>query len=72
MEVFTSLAEAKVIVERWRRDYNTERPHSSLGYQTPNEYKTAWRDRLGATVTDRLEFIAYGATRQAGTEHMGR
>lgn len=31
-EIFYSLAEAKVIVEAWRRYYNTERPHSSLGY----------------------------------------
>jgi len=34
-EAFGSLAEAKVIVEDWRRSYNEQRPHSSLGYQTP-------------------------------------
>jgi len=71
MEVFTSLAEAKVIVERWRQYYNTERPHSSLAYQTPSEYKAAWRDQSGATVTDRPEFIALRATRRAGTEQAG-
>jgi transposase InsO family protein len=42
MEVFASLTEAKVILERWRRYYNHERPHSSLGYLTPREYKTRW------------------------------
>jgi putative transposase len=42
MEVFASLAEAKVIIGRWRRHYNYKRPHSSLGYQTPSEYKAAW------------------------------
>ena len=32
-EIFYSLAEAKVIIEAWRRYYNTKRPHSSLGYK---------------------------------------
>jgi transposase InsO family protein len=35
LEVFDTLLEAKVLVERWRRDYNTIRPHSSLNYQPP-------------------------------------
>ena len=30
------LEEAKVIIESWRRHYNTVRPHSSLGYRLPN------------------------------------
>jgi transposase InsO family protein len=34
-EVFNTLAEAKVLIERWRRHYNTARPHSSLGYRPP-------------------------------------
>ncbi|NDV87972.1 IS3 family transposase [Aurantimonas aggregata] len=34
-EVFYTLAEAKIIVESWRRHYNTVRPHSSLGYRPP-------------------------------------
>ena len=34
-EVFTSLREAKVLAARYRTEYNTERPHSGLGYQTP-------------------------------------
>ena len=42
MEVFSSLGEAKVLLERWSRYYNTERPHSSLAYQTPREYQTTW------------------------------
>jgi len=40
--VFTSLAEARRLIEAWRVDYNTERPHSSLGYLTPNEYVVNW------------------------------
>lgn len=34
-EVFESLTEAKYLARQWRRSYNTHRPHSSLGYQTP-------------------------------------
>ena len=34
-EIFYSLMEAKVIIERWRRHYNKERPHSSLGGKSP-------------------------------------
>ncbi len=35
---FGSLAEARQIIENWRQDYNHVRPHSSLGYLTPQEY----------------------------------
>ena len=34
-EIFYSLKEAKVLIERWRRHYNTVRPHSALGYKPP-------------------------------------
>ena len=34
-EVFTTLTEAKVLIEQWRREYNQVRPHSSLGYRSP-------------------------------------
>jgi putative transposase len=34
-EIFYTLTEARVLIERWRRHYNTERPHSSLGYRPP-------------------------------------
>jgi transposase InsO family protein len=34
-EIFTTLREAQVLIERWRRHYNTVRPHSSLGYRPP-------------------------------------
>ena len=34
-EVFNTLAEAKVLIEQWRRHYNTVRPHSSLHYRPP-------------------------------------
>jgi putative transposase len=34
-EIFYSLKEAQIIIERWRVHYNTRRPHSSLGYRPP-------------------------------------
>ena len=34
-EIFYSLHEAKVLIEQWRRHYNTIRPHSALGYRPP-------------------------------------
>jgi len=38
MEWFRTRAEAKVVIESWRKHYNQERPHSSLNYQTPDEF----------------------------------
>ncbi len=40
---FTSLADAKQIVEAWREDYNQLRPHSSLKHQTPSDFVAHWQ-----------------------------
>jgi putative transposase len=34
-EIFTTLEEARVLIEQWRQEYNQVRPHSSLGYRPP-------------------------------------
>ena len=34
-EIFYTWTEAKILIERWRRQYNTVRPHSALGYRPP-------------------------------------
>ena len=34
-EIFDTLLEAQVLIERWRREYNSFRPHSRLGYHPP-------------------------------------
>lgn len=39
LEWFRTRAEAKVVIEQWRRHYNGVRPHSSLAYLTPDEFK---------------------------------
>ena len=41
-EIFYTLREAQVIVERWRREYNTFRPHSSLAYRPPAPETVQW------------------------------
>jgi transposase InsO family protein len=34
-EIFYTLQEAKILIEKWRMEYNTLRPHSSLNYRPP-------------------------------------
>lgn len=34
-EIFYSLREAQILIEQWRKHYNTRRPHSALGYRPP-------------------------------------
>jgi putative transposase len=34
-EIFYTLKEAQILIERWRHHYNTVRPHSALGYRPP-------------------------------------
>ena len=38
--LFRSLPHARAVLEAWRRDYNEERPHSKLGWLTPNAFAT--------------------------------
>jgi putative transposase len=40
VEWFQHRREATVLIEQWRRHYNTVRPHSSLAYRTPQAFKT--------------------------------
>jgi putative transposase len=39
---FVSLADARHTVEAWRQDYNRVRPHSALGYRSPEEFRLAF------------------------------
>ena len=45
-EIFDTLYEAQVLIERWRQEYNTIRPHSSLGYRppAPETMQPRWHD----------------------------
>jgi len=42
-ELFETLAEAQVLVEDWRADYNERRPHSALGMMAPARFAASWR-----------------------------
>ncbi|MGA9525772.1 MAG: integrase core domain-containing protein, partial [Myxococcaceae bacterium] len=39
MEWFRTRSEAVAVIESWRKHYNAVRPHSSLGYLTPEEFR---------------------------------
>ena len=43
-ETFDTLPEARALIERWRVNYNTVRPHSSLGYRPPTRGDCAFDD----------------------------
>ena len=43
---FQNLADARAKITAWRDEYNCERPHSSLGYQTPNEFAECLKSSL--------------------------
>jgi putative transposase len=47
VEWFRNRVEAQVGIERWRRHYNEERPHMSLGDQTPAEFKSQIQSQSG-------------------------
>jgi putative transposase len=53
MNWFHSRKHAKVLIEQWRKHYNSIRPHSSLDYQTPLEFVSGWKSGLttGACVS---------------------
>jgi putative transposase len=44
---FVTLAEARQVIEQWRVEYNTERPHRGLRQQTPMEYAASWTPEAG-------------------------
>jgi putative transposase len=45
IQLFDSLLEAKVLIEDWRIEYNTLRPHSSIGRLTPTAFAQAWTNK---------------------------
>jgi putative transposase len=48
--LFRSLSHARIVLEAWRADYNTRRPHSQLGWLTPEAYAVArWSAALRST-----------------------
>ena len=57
-EIFYSLAEARIIIEAWRCYYNTERPHSSLGYKPPAPEAIIWPSRRSGSAPSSANIMA--------------
>jgi putative transposase len=69
VELFSCLAEAKVMVEDWRRDYNEHRPHSALSMKPPATFAKAWRAQHAAPAASLRS--PYGLTpRDGGTPNL--
>lgn len=49
-EWFSSAKEAQIVIESWRKFYNEERPHSSLGYLTPCEFKSKMENNQSLSI----------------------
>jgi hypothetical protein len=45
---FRNLADARTKISNWHQEYNSERPHSSLGYRTPNDFAETLRSSVGS------------------------
>ena len=66
-EYFAHLREARIVIEQWRWEYNTQRPHSSLSYRTPAEVGTAARAAM-TQESRQVEIVAPGASGEADLE----
>ena len=51
-EIFYSLKEAQIVIQGWRKQYNTVRPHSALGYRppAPGAYNPVLLERIVACI----------------------
>jgi putative transposase len=52
---FWNLFDARRKISAWRTDYNSRRPHSSLGYRTPEEFAQQWKAALPSPATNTAE-----------------
>ena len=66
-EEFAHLREAKIVIEQWRWEYNTQRPHSSLGYRTPAEVGSEARGAM-TQESRRIEIVDPAASGEADLE----
>ena len=60
-EIFYTLKEAKIVIETWRRHYNTIRPHSSLRYQPPAPEVLQWPAPQHKPATPATQLLAQNA-----------
>jgi putative transposase len=55
LELLDSALEAQVLIDDWRQDYNTYRPHQSLQYLTPVEFARRWREENEDRVSQQVD-----------------
>jgi integrase-like protein len=76
--LFSCLAEARVLIEDWRQDYNAHRPHSALGMMAPARFAMGYREahRAAARAGVKLRapsglapFVGDRLTLQINTNH---
>ena len=68
--LFTSLSHARAVLAAWLRDYNTERPHSNLGWMTPAEFANSVRCKQrpsGAALPEGCAPMAVASPAQMGS-----
>ena len=46
VNLFNSLLEARTVISEWKEDYNINRPHSSLGYLTPEKFRLTFEKKV--------------------------
>lgn len=66
-EYFAHLREARILIEQWRWEYNTQRPHSSLGYRSPAEVGAEARAVMKSE-SSIVEIVDPGASGEADLE----
>jgi putative transposase len=62
MEIFRTIPEARFITEKYRRTFNYARPHSSLNYLTPMEFKTGNMPPVVRTFHQKLVSLSHSGT----------
>ena len=61
-EIFNTMFEARIMIEKWCQEYNTVRPHSARGLHTQDDFSLATDDyigRLAPTCLIQLSLIRY-------------
>jgi putative transposase len=65
INVFWSLAQARVVISDWKHEYNWDRPHSALSYQPPARYAATYTHRIQPNLHDG-ELHSLGPTQVTG------
>ena len=55
--MFRNLPLARVVIRDWAEDYNTNRPHSALGYETPRAFAERLKTATASSTTPLESFV---------------